>query len=68
MSLSKFSIAIKTRKGETILAHLELQVEEVPIKLIGRLSATEMDTGSNYEIDRKAKCHRKVNTTEMDKI
>ena len=33
-----------------------------------RLSSTEMDRGSAYEMDRQTKCHKNGNATKMDKI
>ena len=44
------------------------KVEEVPMKWIYRPSATEMNRGSAYEMDRQTKCHKNGNATLMDKI
>ena len=38
------------------------------MKWMDRPSATEMDKGSAYEMDRQTKCHKNRNATEMDKI
>ena len=44
------------------------QVEEVPMKWMDILSATEMDKGSAYETDIRTKCHKNGNATEIDII
>ena len=36
------------------------------MKWMDRPSATEMDEGSDYEMDRQTKCHKNGNATEVD--
>ena len=38
------------------------------MKLTDRPSVTEMDRGGVYEMDRKTKCQKNGNATEMDQI
>ena len=38
------------------------------MKWMDRPSATEMEKGSAYEMDRQTKCHKNGNATEIVKI
>ena len=47
---------------------LKLAVEESPVKWMDRPSATEREKGRASEMDRKTKCHKNENGTEMNII